>query len=319
MKMISNIVFTKNRPLQLEAYLQSLYRYFPLELIQTYILYKVELFDKEYGQVFANYPDSIVMEEGEFFTDFVKLLDQVGTEYVLFGVDDVVYFDSVDFAVIEECFERFSEDIFGFSLRFGYDRLKDGRDPLAETAVAGQTTHRIDWTQGQTPNTRYPFELCATVYRTALVKEVLSNAMNNNPLVRRLFSPSNTLIRGLRKVISTRRILKSFGYFYSPNTLESWTCRWCQNHSSQLPRFLYFQKQCAAAIQVNMVNTSTGGEAHGESDLSVEELNRRYKQGFRVDIDFVRQNRPKETHCGREYFRVRPVSSGVKSRNVECV
>ena len=47
MKMINNIVFTKNRPLQLDAYLEGLHRHFPLELIQTYILYKVELFEEE--------------------------------------------------------------------------------------------------------------------------------------------------------------------------------------------------------------------------------------------------------------------------------
>jgi len=33
MKTISNIVFTKNRPLQLDAYLESLYKFFSLELI----------------------------------------------------------------------------------------------------------------------------------------------------------------------------------------------------------------------------------------------------------------------------------------------
>ncbi len=48
LKSISNIVFTKNRPLQLDAYLTSLYRHAPEELIQTYVIYKVELFDEQY-------------------------------------------------------------------------------------------------------------------------------------------------------------------------------------------------------------------------------------------------------------------------------
>jgi len=58
-KMISNIVFTKNRPLQLEAYLESLYRYFPRELIQTYIIYKREIFEEEYQQLWEIYFERI--------------------------------------------------------------------------------------------------------------------------------------------------------------------------------------------------------------------------------------------------------------------
>ena len=56
-ELITNIVFTKNRPLQLEAYLESLYRYFPAERIQTHIIYKPELFSEEYESLFKKYPN----------------------------------------------------------------------------------------------------------------------------------------------------------------------------------------------------------------------------------------------------------------------
>ena len=95
-KKISNIVFTKNRPLQFEGYLEGLYRNFPEELIQTYILYKQELFDNEYQQLFQRYSNCIVVRENDFSTDFFKILNQLNTKYMLFGIDDVVYFDSVD-------------------------------------------------------------------------------------------------------------------------------------------------------------------------------------------------------------------------------
>ena len=111
-KMISNIVFSKNRPLQLDGYLKSLYRYFRPELFQTYLLYKVELFEEEYRQLFCKYPDCIVMEENDFHDDFVKIVNQVNTKYILFGVDDVAYFDSVDFGLIDDTFNRFPDGIF---------------------------------------------------------------------------------------------------------------------------------------------------------------------------------------------------------------
>ena len=299
---ISNIVFTKNRPLQLQAYLDSLYRHFPSELIKTYMLYKPELFRKEYEQLFSNYPGCVVIEEKDFSSDFFGILNRINTKYILFGVDDVVYFDSVDFEVIDEVFETCPNDILGFSLRSGQNVIETGKDRIDTITVGNQTVNRVNWNTGQTPNTRYPFELCATVYRTATVREIISSARNNNPLVKKLFSPSSALIKVLGKIISVRSILKSFGYFYSPNTLESWNCRWCRNCGQQLPGYIYFQKLCATAIQVNMVNTSTNNESDNMPEHTVEALNAEYRQGRRLDIDAIEKNKPGKTHVGMEHF-----------------
>ena len=109
MKPVANIVFTKNRPLQLDAYLRSLYRFFPAELIQTHIVYKPEQFTSEYEQLFRKFPDSSVIRESDFHTDLMGILNDTESRYVLFGVDDTVFFDSVDFAVIEETFAQHGE------------------------------------------------------------------------------------------------------------------------------------------------------------------------------------------------------------------
>ncbi len=302
-KMISNIVFTKNRPLQLDAYLQSLYRYFPSEIIQTYIIYKMELFDEQYQQLFRKYADCIVVEEKDFHSDFMRLLDQISTKYILFGVDDVVYFDSVDFEVIDEAFDKFPDDIFGFSLRFNKENAKKS-DPVNKAIVAGQTVYNLNWTQGQTPATRYPFELCATIYPTVLIKKVINSAMNSNLAIRKLFSHSSGLVKFLEGMISKHKILKRFGYFYNPNTLESWNCRWCQNHIKELPPLLYFQKLCASAIQVNMVNTSVRKKFNDRGEYTVEALADRYMQGYKLDIDYIARNKPSGTHSGSEYFKL---------------
>jgi hypothetical protein len=128
--------------------------------------------------------------------------------------------------------------------------------------------------------------------------------MNSNPLAKRLFCPSSAFIRAMNKVVSVRSTLKRFGYFFSPNTLESWNCRWVQKHSEQLPNFLYFQKHCASAMQMNMVNTSTNNEAIDSIEHTVEALNEKYKAGYRMDIDFIANNKPTATHCGVEFFKL---------------
>ena len=303
-KMISNIVFTKNRPLQLHAYLESFYRYFPSGLIQTYIIYKEELFGEQYETLFRQFADCIVIKEEDFHSDFLKLLDRINTKFIIFGVDDVVYFDSVDFEVIDGTFDEFPNDIFGFSLRFSKKIISDSNDPVSETVVAGQNIYSINWKQGRTPNTRYPFELCATIYPTNLVKKVVNNTQNSNSLIKKLFSPSSGLVKSLAKFVSKHKILKHFGYFYNPNTLESWNWRWCQNHSSELPSFLYFQKFCASEIQVNMVNISPRRSFDASAECTVETLADKYMQGYKLDIGYIAQNKPSSIHSRPEYFKL---------------
>jgi hypothetical protein len=109
---LTNIVFTRNRPLQLEGYLESFYRFMPVESTQTYILYKPDLFDEQYAEVFRRFGHCRVVREKDFNSDFLGILEQVETEYINFGTDDVVYFDSVEFDVIEAVFEEFSKEIF---------------------------------------------------------------------------------------------------------------------------------------------------------------------------------------------------------------
>jgi len=300
-KPISNIVFTKNRPLQLEAYLESLYRHFPAEIIQTYILYKEELFGEQYDEVFGRYPNCTVIRETDFHGDFLKLLNEINARYILFGIDDVVYFDSVDFKVIDETFKKFPSDIFGFSLRFGEKAIKADNDILSQTAAADEPVYGIDWTKGQTSVTRYPFELCATIYPAELVRNIIYNSMSNWWPARKIFLPDSWVIKLISKVMKPRKILKKLGFFFNPNTLESWNCKWCQRNIEKVPHYIYFQKQCASAIQVNMVNTSTLNE-YDECEWTVEKLNELYKQGYRFDINKLKENKPAKTQSDKSYF-----------------
>ena len=306
-KVISNIVFTKNRPLQLDAYLESLYKYFPSELIQTYILYKAELFEGEYEQLFSRYPTCIVVRERDFSGDFFKILKQIETKYILFGIDDVVYFDSVEIGLIHVAFEIAGDDIFGFSLRFGYNVLNNGGDKVAEDEIEGQKVYKLNWQGGQTENTSYPFELCATIYRTELVKKIIHSSRSHNKLATILFSPDSVLIKGLRKLRmagKAKRVLKDFGFFYNPNVLEYWVCKWCKENAGNLPAYIYFQKASASAIQVNLVNIRKSRVAYEDQEHAVETLNEKYQKGWELDIDFIAKHKPTDTHCGKESFKL---------------
>ncbi len=303
-RVISNIVFTKNRPLQLEGYLASLYRYFSPELIETSVIYKKELFAREYESVFSQYKDVRVIVEGDFHKDVMGAIDRAKTKYILFGIDDVAFFDRVDFELIDKTFKRGGEEIFGFTLRFSPATLKNGPDEIIAEQVDGQTICKLDWTGGQTPHTRYPFELCCTFYRTDLVKKILAGTMSSNSAAKMFFGPDSVIVKLVPIRKWRRSLLKRFGFFFSPNTLESWPCRWSQRNAETLPRFTYFQRICGSAVQVNMVNTSTANTTDGTAEQTVEVLNEKFRQGYRLDIDYIAQHKPSQPGCGKDYFRL---------------
>jgi len=216
----------------------------------------------------------------------------------------VVFFDGVDFELIDRTFEKCGEEIFGFTLRFDPASLKNGPDEMIDEQVDGQTVYKLDWTGGQTPHTRYPFELCCTFYRTGLVKKILAGPMSSSSAAKRFFSPDSALVKLLPVRKWRRSLLKRFGFFFSPNTLESWPCRWSQRNAGLLPPMTYFQRICASAIQVNMVNTSTANTTDGTAEQTVAALNEKFRQGYRLDIDYVARKQPRQPGCGKDYFRL---------------
>ncbi len=304
--LITNIVFTKNRPLQLHGYLESLRRFFPVEAIETHILYKPDLFDAEYETCFRTFADCRVIRETNFHSDFLHLFENIQTEYVLFGIDDLAYFDGVGLDTIEKTFERFGGRLFSFSLRL--DKRQMPQDVAANNVkdydIDGQAVYTVDWTKGQTSSTRYPFELCATIYRTKDISRLFCGVISQNRFANRFLRPGSALADLYGRIFKARKLFKRLGFFYNPNTLESWCCRYVQRHPKEFGSLLAYQKICATAIQVNMVNTSTANEWDNSAELTVEALAEKYRQGWRLDIDWLIEHKPAQTHSDRKYFNL---------------
>jgi hypothetical protein len=301
-KKISDIIFTRNRPLQLEAYLESLYRHISPEILKSYLIYKVERFDEQYSEVFDKFPDVKVVRESDFHDDFLTVLDSIDTPYVLFATDDVVYFDSVDFRIIDEAFNR-HKDIFGFTLKFGPVYFENLPEAVQKLRAAGQDIYRVNWKKAKDRHARYPFELNSTIYRTKFVKYVLSHISHERKILKKIFRPDSLRVRFLKKIVSLKSLLLET--FHDPNTLEGYGYRWCRKHKRRVPNYLYFQKLCAATLQVNRVNTSVPNPIFGTDEHSVEFLNERYKQGYRLDIEAIARNKPDSLRVGREFFRLK--------------
>jgi hypothetical protein len=53
-----------------------------------------------------------------------------------------------------------------------------------------------------------------------------------------------------------------------------------------------------------MVNIPVRKKFDGSGEYTVETLAEKYKHGYKLDINFVSQNKPSGTHCGNECFRL---------------
>lgn len=170
---ISVIVFSKDRPLQLQAYLESLLYYSSIEKKSIYVLYKTT--NISYQNLIDQYLEVNWIPEKEFYSDLIATINQAG-DFILWGCDDV-FFKS--FFNAEVCVNSLNQNpnIFAFSLRIGkniqpYPELID-RDKY----------FLCDWTSTQESYWCYPWEVSASIYRKKDILDLIkiyNNIINPN-------------------------------------------------------------------------------------------------------------------------------------------
>lgn len=93
----AGIVFSKDRPLQLEALLNS-YIQFVKNNIPLYVLYTVSNIEieKAYNEINKNYPHIVFIKERNFRKDLIHLLNTIKTHKLFFLVDDMLFIRKFD-------------------------------------------------------------------------------------------------------------------------------------------------------------------------------------------------------------------------------
>ena len=171
--MISVICFSKDRPLQLDAYISSLHYYSAIPFKNMYVIY-TSTGEISYETAIATYPDVKWIKERDFFSDFENcVLD--AEEFVLLGCDDVVfkgYFDpNVPIkALVDE------PQAISFSLRLGANLHS-----LPKLEIDGDLL-RWNWRAAGDGNWGYPWDVSASIYRREFIKDLIGRYKNlTNP------------------------------------------------------------------------------------------------------------------------------------------
>lgn len=183
------LIFSFDRPLQLYACLESVQRYMS-GFENLTVLYRAsnEAFAGAYQKVKEDFPlvhfvaQSTDDPKQDFKPNVLKLVFDSPSQYILFGVDDIIMKDFVD---LKECMSLMEKtDAYGFYLRFGrhihhcyqFDQPQSlpPSQPLTSHVYAWDVqTGEYDWS--------FPNSLDMTLFKKARLKEAFASLKYKTP------------------------------------------------------------------------------------------------------------------------------------------
>lgn len=174
------VVFSFDRPMQLFGALESIYHY--VTNFQTIsVLYRVsdQRFEDAYNLVKASFPKVRYIKQSENpRKDFKPLLLHAvfdsPSEFIVFGVDDMIMKDYVDLNLCKQMLEK--TGAYGFYLRFGchIQQSVPSSVPLMNGVLAWDLKKgEADW--------GYPNSMDMTVYRKSDLKKWFTELSYKNP------------------------------------------------------------------------------------------------------------------------------------------
>jgi len=280
---VKAVIFSKDRALQLHGVLAS-FAACCRDAAETSIavIYKASSLEyaagyKQLQREFSGRLDIEWVEESHFKRDLTRLVigekrwwrhlfglvppDEAGC--LLFMVDDNLFVREFQLSTALEALEKFPRSI-GFSLRVGknttycYSNRCD--QPLPDFEHAADGVLRFQW-PGQVGDFGYPLEVSSSVYRAKDLVGLLSNLPYANP---------NRLEQGLS--ISSKLFART------------------------RPELLCFDRSVAFCAPVNIVQSVLDNRAGNAEKNSIANLNRKFLEGWRIDVEALNGFVPHAAH-----------------------
>lgn len=196
---VSIIVFSKGRPMQLHAYLESLFMFSDAEQEMVTVLC-CETENIRYEKVMQRFGQVHWIKEHRFETDLKEAIAGAA-EYIMFGCDDVVF--TRQFSMEKACmYLRDNKQVFGYSMRLG-ENIK----PVPENLSSDDTVLEWKW-DCPCQHYNYPWELDCTLYRKEDVVRMTmeeETAIKNPNYYEAMITPDNRKERIVRPNMASNR------------------------------------------------------------------------------------------------------------------
>ena len=244
------------------------------------VLYKATApeFEQGFDELKAAYPDVHFMEESDYGSQVLGWINNVTSELLFFGCDDVLFYRPVDISQIIQCFQT-ELGLLGFSLRLGtnihFNHTR--RDQVPQPEFLQQRPVLIWNWKNEPADWGYPFELNGTIYRTELV-QLLVQAMET--------------MRMQTKQLEWRH----------PNLTETAGNQLLNALPSVPQKMASFPESCLIVPTVNQVQHLAQNHIMGEV-RSVGELEQWRREGRVLDLDAYANATFDRIHVG-EFFTI---------------
>lgn len=260
------LVFSKDRPLQLEACLRSLAIH-AAERLDVSVIWKATT-DRcldAYGTLINEGRDPraglvTFCRERDFESDIRRLL--VDGERVLFVVDDTIFVDRFSPAKIAGALAAHQEAI-GFSLRLGRNTTycyPVAREQALPHFVPMSGARGWHW-PGADGDFGYPLEVSSSVYRTADILYALAGT-----------------------------------HFRNPNELEAHLARVAPAFATSRPWLMAYETSIAFSNPCNRVQSAFANRAGAAPRLTADALLEAWEQGYRIDVEALAGYVPRGAH-----------------------
>lgn len=246
------VVFSKNRAMQLDLLLRSLYLH-NKEQHNVTIIYTTtdEKHENSYALLKQDFPRISFIKQTNFKQDLLQALEN--EEYVLFLVDDCVFIRDFSLDKIVGVFKQRAEYI-GFSLRLGLNTTYRypfyGKQTVPVYETIWEEYMCFNWTTAG-GDFAYPLELSSSLYRVSDTLALFTNRDYNNP-------------NELETIISESA--DTFRTTYPPLLLSGIT-------------------SIAFCNMLNKVNQGNMNRCGGVAEYSIDALLEKYENGYRINLN----------------------------------
>lgn len=256
---INCIIFSKDRPLQLDSLLRSIKDHFQIPFNKIIILYKSSshLFQEGYRKLIDRkiIPNCQWINENEFRNDLYNVLRSFEEDsLIMFLVDDDIFFKQFEGPNV---LNAFSDKHLFISLRASRDYKNDIQPRFLKTNEYLEWKWNYNRKKPVTWN--YPFSIDGNIFHTSIIKKIVSNIS-----------------------------------FSAPNTFEG--NMHIYRHAWWLKRIKLALAPLKPAVVNNPLNkVQTEGETWNRN-ISVESLNQKYLEGFQIDNSVFYSSEPTGIH-----------------------
>jgi hypothetical protein len=171
------IVFSKNRPPQLDALIQTVDKFAPFFRLHVIYTYDAEPFGEGYQIVIKKYPHVAFYKEMSFRQNVMRVFEKITGEHMGFLCDDDLFFGKWTMPT------PLPDDVLCFSIRLGKNTthcLNFNKEQAYNGEISGDYLVWC-WMEGLW-DFGYPMSIDGHVFRVSDISKLLENIEFNNPI-----------------------------------------------------------------------------------------------------------------------------------------